>query len=194
MEILDNVGEADVVLHARENYEILAYFVAFRTNSTFARCFLDSWIEEGESNTMPNFDNGDLMRLVLRTLDAALARQCDLVHDDFVAYVHCFAQLYPKIIENAVDRVPLKILFPLEGMTRCYEGKNNGEWSNYDWASTCLASDIFLHGLKTIGEEFYDEGTYSCHHRQSSRRRRREEIAREAVNARYLQPQTTLPL
>lgn len=162
MDILDNVGDADVILHARENYEVQAHMVIFRTNSMFARCFLDAWIEEGATGFMPNFDNGALMRLVLTILAPDLVAKCDMLRSDYIEYIRCFAQLYRRIVTRQVCDAPIKILFPFEGMTRCYEGDHSEGWSRFEWATSCLPNDIFLHGLKTIGETFYDKELYSC--------------------------------
>lgn len=162
MDILDNAKDADVILHARENYEIQAHMVIFRTDSVFARCFLDAWIEEGELGFMPNFDNGALLRLVLKLLAPDRVGRCDSMRSDYNKYTRCFAQIYRRLVAGQVPPLPIKVLFPLEGMTRCYEGDNSEGWSRFQWARSCLSNDIFVHGLKTIGEVFYDKDLYSC--------------------------------
>lgn len=69
-----NATRGDVVLHVRENFEVFSAFVAFRTNSSFARCFLKAWAKKG-SVTSANHDNGDLLQMVLDVTDSALAKR-----------------------------------------------------------------------------------------------------------------------
>lgn len=97
MDVPDNVEDADVILHARENCDVQAHMVIFRTNGSFARCFLDAWIEEGLTGFMSNFDNGALMRLVLHVLAPDLVAKCDKRRSDYNEYTRCFAQIAFKL-------------------------------------------------------------------------------------------------
>ena len=159
MKVLDNVHDADVVLHTRENYEVRAAFVAFRTRSKFARCFLDQWIRMGRT-VGENYDNGDLLDLTLQLLYPDLLPLCRPLRTDYGRYMSCFSHLYTKLLSGDVHAVPLKILFPLEGFMRSFE---RPDYHYPEWSHHCLHNDIFLHGWKVIGEYFHDEDVYSCH-------------------------------
>ena len=83
---LHPINTDDVVLHVRENHEIHASLVAFRTNSGFARCFLNEWILLGAIHlvTLPHYRNAFIHRFsnIWLTFFVSLA-QHTIVHDPY---------------------------------------------------------------------------------------------------------------
>jgi hypothetical protein len=155
--IVDYLGrhpDADVLLNMRENGEVHASMVAFRTRSPFARCFIDAWIEWGDTNGR-NMDNGDLLELTLQVLDPELYEKCHPLREpSYGDFVLCFTQLYPRIQGGQTRRVPLKVLWPFETFSR----------SLYREDEKCFHSDLFVHGLSIIlpRDEYFDDYLYSC--------------------------------
>ena len=161
LDILNQEEGAEVIIHTRETLEVRAAFVAFRTRSAFARCFLDAWIRMGESPEK-NFDNGDLLQLTLELLAPDLAEACKRKRPNYDArYVPCFAQLYQRLIDGKTEKVPLKIYFPMEGFLRSFEGIEENKQHPL-WARSCVKTDIFLHGWKKIGHFFHEQSVYAC--------------------------------
>jgi len=155
MDYLDKYTEADVVFHNRETDEVHASLVAFRTNSIFARCFLDSWIERGHSRQAPNYDNGDLLEVVLEVLAPELYATCKPIRDDYTRFIQCFAEVLGQYQRSTTKPAPIKILWPLEGFLREFNQMG-------DCSLKCYEPDVFVHGAKDLGETFSEDYLYSC--------------------------------
>jgi hypothetical protein len=92
-----------------------------------------------------NFDNGDLLQLMLELLAPDLAEACKRKRLNYdAAFVPCFAQLYQRVIDGKTEKMPLKIIFPMEGFLRSFEGTD--EDKHPLGARSCVENDIFLHG------------------------------------------------
>jgi len=156
MDILNTLDDGiDVVLHNRIDGEVHASMVAFRTQSDFAQCFLDEWIQWGNERRA-NFDNGDLMELTLQVLDPPLWQECTVKRErDYRnQFIPCFARIYERVVQGMVPKTPLKILFPFEGFLR--------EFMESGPTHVCFACDVFGHSFKGIGRFFFQEYFDSC--------------------------------
>ena len=107
-------------MHVRDNHEIFASLVAFRTSSSFARCFLNEWIELGTTQTNSNFDNGDLHHLLLGLVNQTVMHQCATVRGTNIRfyanhYIACFFQFYSLFERNKQRlRLPIQLYYPLQ--------------------------------------------------------------------------------
>ena len=119
---------ADIVIHIRENYELHAAMIAFRTSSPFARCFLDEWIHLGKTKGQINSDNGDLLQLVLGVTNQTLMEKCvqqRLPGNRYSThFVPCFSEFYDIYEAN-------KLKFPGQSYTKVIH------------SSLCLLANIY---------------------------------------------------
>ena len=177
-------AEADVVLHVRRNGEVLAGCVAFRTQSSFALCFVEAWVGEMQA-PFPNGDNGDLLRLLHHLVfpsphgDEACS-DCSIInHDQYNAkYYTCFARTVLKkslteagllpagvppggILKRGIQLLgfPIRLYFPYTGFFGCLEKFVPNDPAD---CGTCVPSDVFVHGYKRLGTAFLSAALYEC--------------------------------
>ena len=131
----------NVVFHVRENHQVAAGAVLFRTTA-FSWCFLQHWISLGWEYPEPLYDtdNGDLIDMLLDLIDPSLASSCKLIrleassqgsYESFVRYTHCFQNSFLDL-KKIHQRFPIKILFPHEGFWRTLRGNNQSFFERRD--------------------------------------------------------------
>ena len=167
-------SRASVILHVRRNLEVTAALVGFNTNDGFAKCFLDYWIELGQTEGT-NYDNGDLLQAVLDIMAPHLSRKClPLRNTNYDAFKICFSEVY-ELLGNSKNTsanylgighggVPIHIFMPLEGFWRSYEGPSTEKnIVTENGFSNLFPSDVFAHGYKKMGAYLgQDIAQYNC--------------------------------
>eukprot|EP00297_Palpitomonas_bilix_P003910 CAMPEP_0113874206 /NCGR_PEP_ID=MMETSP0780_2-20120614/4201_1 /TAXON_ID=652834 /ORGANISM="Palpitomonas bilix" /LENGTH=587 /DNA_ID=CAMNT_0000859945 /DNA_START=185 /DNA_END=1949 /DNA_ORIENTATION=+ /assembly_acc=CAM_ASM_000599 len=156
---LEEVGkEVDLVLHVRTNTEVVAGFVALRGDTLFSACFLDYWMKYDGKYRHANDDNGALLEVLLRLLDVDLYNECRRTREKeyFSSFLPCFSRLGKKL-EKSHEKLPIKVLFPFEGLWHPLEGPHAG-----NIVSHCFSTGGFAHGMKKMGEHFVTEEQLAC--------------------------------
>ena len=153
-------NETDLYLQVRENRVVTAAFVFFRC-TPFTSYFLKRWLA---LSTVPlhnhNYDNGDLLTLLMDLLDAPAGRLCRHLRFDYKGYfIPCFANSLARILARPID-LPIRFLFPLEGYWRSHEGISEANTPGPFEAVyfSCWSNDFLLHGWKTISAMWFVAG------------------------------------
>lgn len=172
-------SKADVILHVRENAEVYSAVVIFRTRSFFSECFLTSWIQKGYRRQW-NYDNGDLLQMVLDIINPQLAKKCQDIRDEvtnfrmYGAFVSCFSEIYeflryeyttyePNFIDYFPNpKIPLAIVPPRSGLVRSFEDPDTRYHPDCPLCTTFDEYSIFGHGYKSIGSYFVEDYLYNC--------------------------------
>ncbi|KAI3662162.1 hypothetical protein MP638_002148 [Amoeboaphelidium occidentale] len=171
-----------VFIHVRRNYEITASFLGFKTQDKFAKCFVEELHLMG-TTYHANYDNGDLLELVLSLVAPDLHKECttnDLRNANYAweanSFVDCFTKVYDRFLHSHQQplhqqtrdvsfgaaspwNIPIRLFFPMEGIWRSYEGPGVPKDSGY---GMIFDSDLFVHGFKQIGSFFINENITTC--------------------------------
>jgi len=157
-EVTSKADRADVILQVRSNTEVIAGFVMVRGDSLFGACFLDYWMHFDGEKRRPNDDNGALLEVVMTLLDPSVYEACKPKRskDYFKGFMPCFVRTH-KHFADSMNKIPIKIMFPFEGLWRSLERPPVG-----NIVSDCYASDGFGHGMKKIGEHYVTDEEVEC--------------------------------
>ncbi len=170
----------DIILHARLNGEVEASAVMMKT-SPFAECFLRTWVSKGYyTDTIGNWDNGDLLQTVLDFAHPSHARACHRIralaartkgkahiYEDFIK---CFSELHAELLVLH-QYMPIKVFAPFaNGFLRVQDGmsimnKSDSELTRGEaMYRACWPHEVIIHGYKRLGQDVWnaEEGRAVC--------------------------------
>lgn len=170
----------DIILHARLNGEVEASAVMMKT-TPFAECFLRTWVSKGYyTETIANWDNGDLLQTVLDFAHPAHARACHHIRalsartkgkaHKYEDFIKCFGELHAELLVLH-QYMPIKVFPPFaNGFLRVQDGvsimnKSDSELTRGEaMYRTCWPHELILHGYKRLGQDVWnvEEGRAVC--------------------------------
>lgn len=170
---------AEMVMPIRDTIEVSASTILMKTSS-FSRSFLMELAAMGKEE-MSNYDNGDLLQLLMNYVDPSLAAECSnhrtsqvllpYIHNttlhhyhwkkNATAYTKCFGRLLPVFALN--KPLPFKLYAPFSGFWRPLEGVQDPRLSGVSHRDSlfhaCWSNDFIVHGWKNMGVLFHGNNT-----------------------------------